>query len=796
MVEARRLCKQNRTCPSRPAPRRRAGPPHVAVLAAAVAAALHALAAAPAHAAPACSGPSVSIGFAQSEGCVLAEDGQALTVTEGGSILATSSRAVWITGAGVSVLNHGKLDMVSDMLSYFTFDNYGLDASLTNTGTIEGSIAVYNGFDATMTQLVNSGLIQASGTAVSNRGTIGEIVNTGIIRAGGPTMSAIHNFGTITRGITNFGLIEGRVILGSATLYIEGEKARLIGPVTGGMDSAVVINGRFATEGDFSVDYFSVADGAHMTVRNHGFKMGEGAFQNRGTVAIGAGDTATIMGDYIQSAGATLAIATSGATQHGKLVVEGHASFEDGTKLLVSVNEGNTLANGAVMKSVITAGSLEAGSETFIVGDDSELFNFEATVTGKNTVDLRTVLDGRPGEGDGDGSGGSPGGGKEPAGGAVSSRVIAQGFGQGLGGARVLDGFVAGSGNTGDMAEVVTALGRLGSQREVADAVAQTLPLMSASLNQVTLGSMHAVSRVIQARQNGVAGFSGMSSGEGFLADRHLWFKPLASYAEQDDRGGIAGYRASTYGFVFGGDAEVGRASRLGVAFSYARSDVSGRSTASASKADVDAYQLMAYGSHDIAAWPQVEVNWQADVGINRNDGQRTIRFGGLDRRAESDFDSTTVHLGAGIGRGFQLGDRTRFTPSLRTDYYRIRNESYTEKGAGDLNLKVRSQTSEQWFAMLEGRLQHQLGDRAAIGANVGVAYEMLGEDNGITASYVGGGAAFRTPGMQPGRWLGRAGLGLALRATERTEVTARYDVEGRSGFVAQTASVHVRWAF
>src|SRR5690606_30708421 len=112
---------------------------------------------------------------------------------------------------------------------------------------------------------------------------------------------------------------------------------------------------------------------------------------------------------------------------------------------------------------------------------------------------------------------------------------------------------------------------------------------------------------------------------------------------------------------------------------------------------------------------PQVEVNWQADVGINRNDGRRTIRFGGLDRRAESDFDSTTAHLGAGIGRSFQLGDRTRFTPSLRTDYYRIRNESYTEKGAGGLNLKVRSQTSEQWFAMLEGRLQHQFSDRAAI---------------------------------------------------------------------------------
>jgi len=49
---------------------------------------------------------------------------------------------------------------------------------------------------------------------------------------------------------------------------------------------------------------------------------------------------------------------------------------------------------------------------------------------------------------------------------------------------------------------------------------------------------------------------------------------------------------------------------------------------------------------------------------------------------------------------------------------------------------------------------------------------------------------------MDVSPWLGRAGLGLTVNATETTEIAARYDLEGRSDFIDQTASVKVRWAF
>lgn len=687
----------------------------------------------------------------------------------------------------------------------------GID-TVTNRNVMDGRLgAILN--DGLIGELVNDGTLKGNTGALTNSatGTIGEIINRGTIQAipllgfmaaPFPSTDAIVNEGAITRGIGNYGLIDGNVKLGSAQLRLEGNTSRVTGHVSGGAGSSVVVNGQFTAENSFAVDSFTVASGARLNSQYYLFESRARPFSNQGQVYVQPGAVTTVVGDYVQSRDASLAVGVSsvvGTPIYGRLSVLGRASFEQGTGLYVDVVRGDALANQKVLTSVISATTLEATNDTFVTKDNSELFNFKTVVNADGTVDLRAVLD----EGNGPDvivrppvKPDTPSVETPPAPApsrAVSNRVSAQGFGQGMGAARVLDGLLANTGNTGDMADVVGAFGRLANPQQVADAVAQTLPLMSASLNQVSVNGMQGVSRVIQARQNSL---TGLSSGEEFLADKHLWFKPLASYADQDNRNGVAGYRADTYGFVLGADAKVGEASRLGMAFSYARSDVKGKSTADTNSADIDAYQLMAYGSHALSAWSNAWVSWQADVGLNDNNGRRSMRFGGIDRVAKSDFDSTTAHLGAAIGRGFQLSDATSFTPSLRADYFRIHSESYKESGAGALDLRVGSQTSEQLITMVEGQLQHRLTDRAALVASLGVGYDMLGEGNSIAASYVGGGAAFQTPGMEPGRWIGRVGLGVDFQAAENTQITARYDVEARSGLAAQTASINLRWAF
>lgn len=256
----------------------------------------------------------------------------------------------------------------------------------------------------------------------------------------------------------------------------------------------------------------------------------------------------------------------------------------------------------------------------------------------------------------------------------------------------------------------------------------------------------------------------------------------------------MAGYAADTYGLVGGADGEINESTRIGVAFSYMSSDVDGKSTSSGNSAEIDAYQLIAYGSHDLASSPDTEINWQADIGVNKNEGQRAISF--MNRVAKADYDSYTAHVGVGISRNYKLSEATTVTPSLRADYTYIRDESYTETGADALNLKVKSHDTDELIVMAEGRVTHSLNDRTALVANAGVGYDVLNDESSLAASYVGGGAAFTTRGLDPSPWLGRAGAGLVINATETTEITARYDLEARSDFLDQTASVKVRWAF
>jgi outer membrane autotransporter protein len=141
--------------------------------------------------------------------------------------------------------------------------------------------------------------------------------------------------------------------------------------------------------------------------------------------------------------------------------------------------------------------------------------------------------------------------------------------------------------------------------------------------------------------------------------------------------------------------------------------------------------------------------------------------------------------------------NKTSFTPSLRADYAWIRDKSYGETGAGTLNLNVGTNRTEQFIVAADGKFTHALSDRSTLTANLGVGYDLINDQASIASTMAGTPTvAFATKGIDSSPWVLHGGAGMVYRADERTEVTARYDVEGREDFTNQTASVKVRWAF
>ena len=363
----------------------------------------------------------------------------------------------------------------------------------------------------------------------------------------------------------------------------------------------------------------------------------------------------------------------------------------------------------------------------------------------------------------------------------VYAATTAQSNSPGYNAAKVIDG----NSNLSDLFSGVSG------DAAISKAVSQTLPLLTGGQSVAIQNTLSGMNQVIEGRQDSA---TGLSSGDETISavDRHFWVKPFGSWADQGDSGGVSGYSATSYGSVFGADVAVTDRDRIGAAFTYARSNVNGNSSDARQDSTVDTFDGAVYGSHQLDLATQI--NYQVDFGAHRNVGQRDIAF--ADDTAHSNYWSWSGHAGASIAHSFDLGAGTSLTPSAHLDYTLLHNDSYHESGAGDLNLNVDADTSQQLIPSVDVRLSHNLFDNLTATVNAGGGYDVLNEQASITSAFAGApNEAFVTKGIDPSPWSWHAGAGLIGRLSDTAEISANYDYEGRSGFSNQTASVKIRWA-
>ena len=275
-----------------------------------------------------------------------------------------------------------------------------------------------------------------------------------------------------------------------------------------------------------------------------------------------------------------------------------------------------------------------------------------------------------------------------------------------------------------------------------------------------------------------------------------MWVKPFGSWADQHDRGGVSGYSANTGGIALGADAAISPVSRLGFAFAYANSSVTGNSSTAPNSATVNVYQLLGYGSRKLDA--DTELTYQAGLGQNATRGHRTISF--ASGVANASYHSLTATAGLGLEKTFKLNEQTSFLPSLRADYSWIKDRSYRETGSASVSallLDVASRSSDELILGVNGKLNHKLDNATTVNVNAGVGYDVINKNASILASYAGAsGASFVTYGIEQSPWLARGGLGLVHKTKGGMEIDVRYDAEYRTSFLNHSASAKLSWAF
>jgi uncharacterized protein with beta-barrel porin domain len=279
------------------------------------------------------------------------------------------------------------------------------------------------------------------------------------------------------------------------------------------------------------------------------------------------------------------------------------------------------------------------------------------------------------------------------------------------------------------------------------------------------------------------------------------WLKGFGYAGSQDARDGFTGYNTRTLGTMIACDTPIGLGTRAGLGFGYARSTINGE-TFDAST-EFDTYQAIAYIGHEDGPW---FINGSAEFGWNEYSSMRHIEFPGVDRKANADYSGQDYTAFASTG--FHLSGPQEFTitPIASLQYTRMHLNGYTEKGAGDIDLKAKSQDYDFLESGLGVKVERYFRDRNGMSyvpeGHFNWFHELTNPELTQTAKYTApGSGSFTTPALKTDDDMFNVGGGLTLLSCACSATTwsleGVYDYDwNNSGYYANQVMVRLTSRF
>ena len=708
-----------------------------------------------------------------------------------------------ITNSGTfSVTNSGNLTNSGAYLygieAYRTMNeitNSG-DINVTNSGNLTNSWAYLYGIEAysTMNEITNSGDINVTNSGNVDEGSKVELYG---IKAWGKT-NTITNTGTIRSGtgiymdgdgaITNSGIIEGTG--GTAIQLEEGDQivtlqtgSQIIGNIEDnvgiGDNDEVILEGTGAFAHRFINMETLTKEGpgawifTHANIGTfHDVAVNEGTLQVNGILTTG---------DYTQYASATLGLGVEGENP-SRIDVTNTATINGGNVQIVHL--GYYIADGSTY-DIMTYSTLEGAFDD--VTAQSAVLSFAldyATPSKIQVIADRTSYADVPGI--------NP-----------NLRSIANNL-QGMLG-------------TGDMEEILLQLDSLPDADALNDAFRDMTPEAYAALCGMSFTGINLFQGSLMGRLGGLrlapsesktkyADSSDTLTDSGpVLANvppalvkntgrLSGWVDLFGTFVDQDRVDNNSGFKYDTGGVALGIDTPINENWVLGISMGFANTDVDFDNANWDS--EFDAYHFGIYGSYNTESY---YIDTAFSYARNEYDSDRLINFGGINRRAESDHDGNdySIYLGGGYNLNFK---NWNFIPTLSLQYTYHDEESFTENGAGGLNLHVDAFDADSVMSQLGFRLGRSFQvKKMKMDAEFSAkwAHEYADIDHMVTARFAGTTAgSFTVAGIEPDRDSALLGLAITAQVKKNIKAYLSYDSELREDFDAQTISGGIRVDF
>lgn len=642
-------------------------------------------------------------------------------------------------------------------------------------GANVGSITVTGA--VTATALANSDAKNlGSATAIlDSSGTVRSLSNGGrIVASGGKNganiaidLSANGSGVTLNQALTSATAtapsIQGDIRLGSGNDALSASAGTITGNVnTGAGNDSVALSGTSALTGNVAfgagVNTLTLADTAKLTgtvdfgggagnLTLGGTSMLSGKIANGGAVAVtqngGTLDTTTTgtvsLGSLTANAGSTLGVTIDTANKANTIYdVAGVASFAQGSNVKVHLTQ---VAGSAGDYVILRAGSL-TGTPT--IATASQLpYMFKGTVA------------------------------SDAAAGTVTLSVVAKTVSElGLIGstANAYSAIFNALDNDGEVAS--SYLG-IGDGETLNASLRQMLPdHAGGTFESVTSGS-RATARIL-SDPNGI-----YRTADGRLG---FWLQQVG-FGGAKSVGNTASYDIQGWG-AGGGVEYLTDIGAFGGSLAYLHgSDSVGSSNNNS--VDNDQYELAV---HWRGQWGPLLTFARLSAATIDFSGSRRFALGDVTRTADGEWSGKMLSATAGAAYQFQMG-RLSLRPGIGVDYYRLKEDGYSETGGGDaFNLTVRNRTSDETTANGTLTAGYDFGSLKREDGWVrleleGGRREILSGSLGDTvASFKGGDAFTLVSEKRTSGWTGRARL---YGGTETFRVGGEFGAEEQQNHVA-----------
>lgn len=635
-------------------------------------------------------------------------------------------------------------------------------AGVTTHGVVTidgGEKVIFTGNNTYMGQtIINVGSTLQMGNDTQNGSISGDVEILG-------TLECDHTLGPIYGGVItgNGSLIQS----GNSVLTLLGTSGEFTGTTTV-QNGTLLIGNTVDTAttamlgGDVTVKTGATL-GGFGTIGNGvtGSASGSVTIESGGNMSPGASiGTVTINGDYTQQTGSTYTVETNYAGASDSLVVDGTATIENGSELVIDVSEGFKHLNSDgtdYTYTILTSGDLVVGDSI----DDSSV-----TVIGANGQATPFI------EGNADFNS------------DTNEITIAPDFDT--------DAFEAAY-DTANQTAVGNYLIATGGTAQIQGLVASlsTDAQLQKALDQIS-GATYA-NQILQVGQAGRWFDSQLADRMGFYPKcegvmdpkssqtwptncapgKSLWVLPYGSSATIDTDN-VGGLDTSMGGVAIGADFEVAPGAMVGaaVAGTYFSSDAEGNEDASA---DGTLYQFGVYGSYvmkkDWTLGASVAVG-----GTNDIDTTRTINTATGSTTTDGSYSSTVVSEQLRLSYD-KMMNGSHIKPFIGLVGQQVSGDSFTETGNVDFALNVSDLDYNSFKSQLGSSVEVPMGRVTFLGS---VAWQHeFADDQGSFTGYInqlGGTHSFNIVGTDIGNDSALIKAGFVLLEKGRVNVTALYE--------------------